>query len=50
MSNPERVVFSASNFLSVAQLFLNSNVDINKLKQEDLKEKVFGHWGCCPVH
>ena len=40
--------FRASNFLSVAQLFLNSNVDINKLKQEDLKEKVFGHWGCCP--
>lgn len=40
--------FRASNFLSVAQLFLKSNVNINKLKQEDLKEKVFGHWGCCP--
>lgn len=40
--------FRASNYLSVAQLFLNSNVDIEKLQQENLKEKVFGHWGCCP--
>lgn len=40
--------FRASNYLSVAQLFLNKYVDINDLKQENLKEKVFGHWGCCP--
>ena len=40
--------FRASNYLSVAQLFLKSNVNVYKLKQTDLKERVFGHWGCCP--
>ena len=40
--------FRASNYLSVAQLFLKFNVDVYKLKRTDLKERVFGHWGCCP--
>jgi len=40
--------FRASNYLAAAQLFLKSNVDLNNLALDDLKESVFGHWGCCP--
>ena len=41
--------FRAANYLSVAQLFLKDNVLLRrKLKIDDLKPIVFGHWGTCP--
>ncbi len=41
--------FRAANYLTVAQLFLRDNVLLKrKLKFNDLKPVVLGHWGACP--
>lgn len=42
--------FRAANYLTVAQLFLRDNVLLKrKLKLNDLKPVVLGHWGACPA-
>lgn len=41
--------FRTANYLTVAQLFLRDNVLLKrKLKFDDLKSIVLGHWGACP--
>ena len=41
--------FRAANYLTVAQLFLRNNILLKrKLKFNDLKPVVLGHWGACP--
>ena len=41
--------FMATNYLSVAQLYLKDNVLLKRpLKMEDIKPKVVGHWGTAP--
>ena len=41
--------FMATNYLSVAQLYLMDNVLLKRpLKKEDIKPKVVGHWGTAP--
>jgi len=42
--------FRAANYLTCAQLFLRDNVLLRRrLKFEDLKPVVLGHWGACPA-
>lgn len=41
--------FRAANYISVAQLFLQDNVLLQRrMRLEDLKPTVIGHWGTCP--
>ena len=41
--------FRATNYLSVAQLYLLDNVMLEKpLTKEDVKRKIVGHWGTVP--
>ena len=41
--------FRAANYLSVAQLYLKDNPLLHrKLKFEDIKPKLVGHWGTAP--
>ena len=41
--------FRATNYLSVAQLYLLDNVMLKRsLKREDIKKKIVGHWGTVP--
>lgn len=41
--------FRAANYVSVAQLYLKNNPLLKtKLKREDVKEKIVGHWGTVP--
>jgi len=38
-----------TNYLSVAQIFLRDNfLGERKLKPEDIKSRLLGHWGTCP--
>ncbi len=40
--------FRASNYLTVAQLYLKDNVLLNKpLEKSHIKERILGHWGTC---
>jgi len=42
--------FRAANYLTCAQLFLRDNILLRKrLKLNDLKPVVLGHWGACPA-
>ncbi|PIV45085.1 MAG: hypothetical protein COS25_01720 [Candidatus Nealsonbacteria bacterium CG02_land_8_20_14_3_00_37_10] len=42
--------FRAANYLTAAQLFLRGNVLLRrKLKFDDLKSVILGHWGACPA-
>lgn len=42
--------FRAANYLTVAQLFLRNNILLKrKLKFDDIKPVVLGHWGACPA-
>lgn len=39
----------ATNYLSVAQIYLQSNVLLKEpLKPENIKPRLLGHWGTCP--
>ena len=39
----------AANYLSVAQIYLQDNFLLERrLKSEDIKPKLVGHWGTCP--
>ena len=39
----------ATNYLTVAQLFLRQNFLLEKpLEKEDIKPRLLGHWGTCP--
>ncbi|SDJ36576.1 xylulose-5-phosphate/fructose-6-phosphate phosphoketolase [Ferrimonas sediminum] len=39
----------ASNFLSVAQIYLKQNVLLQRdLQHDDIKPRLLGHWGTCP--
>src|SRR5476649_873895 len=39
----------AANYLSVAQIYLQNNCLLeNPLRSENIKPKLFGHWGTCP--
>ena len=39
----------AANYLSVAQIYLESDCLLERpLRSEDVKPKLFGHWGTCP--
>jgi len=39
----------ATNYLSVAQIYLQDNFLLERpLKSNDVKPKLFGHWGTCP--
>lgn len=39
----------AANYLTVTQIYLQDNVLLNRpLRSEDIKPKLFGHWGTCP--
>lgn len=39
----------AANYLTVTQIYLQNNFLLNRpLKPEDIKPKLFGHWGTCP--
>ena len=39
----------ATNYLSVGQIYLQSNFLLkNKLKFDDIKTRLLGHWGTCP--
>lgn len=39
----------AANYLTVTQIYLQNNYLLrNPLKSEDIKPKLFGHWGTCP--
>lgn len=39
----------AANYLSVSQIYLEANCLLARpLKSEDIKQKLFGHWGTCP--
>ena len=41
--------YRATNYLTVAQLFLRDNFLLKrKLKQNDIKTTILGHWGACP--
>ncbi|MDR2077764.1 MAG: hypothetical protein LBP39_02235 [Rickettsiales bacterium] len=41
--------FRVLNYVTVSLLFLRDNVFLRrKLKSEDIKDLVRGHWGCCP--
>ncbi len=38
-----------ANYFSVAQIFLRDNFFLDrKLKKEDIKKRLLGHWGTCP--
>ena len=42
--------FRAANYLTCAQLFLRNNILLRKrIKLDDLKPVVLGHWGACPA-
>lgn len=44
-----RKYFRAANYLSVAQIYLQDNVLLERpLESSDIKPKLFGHWGTCP--
>lgn len=39
----------AANYLSVTQIYLQENFLLNRpLRTDDIKPKLFGHWGTCP--
>ena len=39
----------AANYLTVSQIFLRDNFLLSrKLKSEDIKPRLLGHWGSCP--
>ncbi len=39
----------AANYLSVTQIYLQDNCLLERpLRSEDIKPKLFGHWGTCP--
>ena len=39
----------AANYLTVTQIYLQDNYLLNRpLASEDIKPKLFGHWGTCP--
>jgi len=39
----------AANYLTVTQIYLQDNYLLKRsLKSEDIKPKLFGHWGTCP--
>ncbi len=39
----------AANYLTVTQIYLQNNFLLNRpLTPEDIKPKLFGHWGTCP--
>lgn len=39
----------ATNYLTVTQIYLQDNFLLDKpLKSEDIKPRLFGHWGTCP--
>lgn len=39
----------AANYLSVSQIYLQSNSLLERsLRAQDIKPKLFGHWGTCP--
>jgi xylulose-5-phosphate/fructose-6-phosphate phosphoketolase len=39
----------AANYLSVTQIYLQDNYFLNRpLVSDDIKPKLFGHWGTCP--
>ncbi len=39
----------AANYLTVTQIYLQDNYLLNRpLQSEDIKPKLFGHWGTCP--
>ncbi len=41
--------YRAANYLTVAQLFLRDNFLLKrKLRQDDIKTTILGHWGACP--
>lgn len=41
--------YRAASYLTVAQLFLRDNFLLKrKLKQDDIKTIILGHWGACP--
>jgi xylulose-5-phosphate/fructose-6-phosphate phosphoketolase len=41
--------FRAANYLSVSQIYLQENCLLeNPLTSNDIKPKLFGHWGTCP--
>lgn len=47
--NALKKMVRASNFLSVAQIYLKQNVLLNRdLAHEDIKPRLLGHWGTCP--
>ena len=41
--------FRTANYLTVAQIYLQDNFLLERpLRAEDIKPKLFGHWGTCP--
>ncbi len=39
----------AANYLSAAQIYLQDNFELNrKLRFDDIKPRLLGHWGTCP--
>ena len=41
--------WNASNYIAAAQLYLLDNPLLKrKLKKEDIKKKIVGHWGTVP--
>src|SRR5262245_12536745 len=39
----------AANYLTVTQMYLQDNFLLERpLQSEDIKPKLFGHWGTCP--
>ena len=39
----------ATNYLSAVQIYLQGNyIGKEKLKPEDIKPRLMGHWGTCP--
>src|SRR5437870_13090079 len=39
----------AANYLTVSQIYLQDNYLLERpLRSEDIKPKLFGHWGTCP--
>jgi len=46
---PYRLQQRVANYLAGAQIFLHDNAMLERpLKQEDIKERLLGHWGTCP--
>lgn len=44
-----RKYIRAANYLTVTQMYLEDNFLLERpLKPEDIKQKLFGHWGTCP--